>query len=216
MYFLIDFENVHNGGMKGAEYLLPLDHIIIFFSEAANTMELRHLEIIRRSGCTFEICKLLTSRKNALDFYIATRVGELFGTGTCKKLVLVSRDEGFKAVQEYWKACAPSPHQVFLTDSIESRMVAADEPSERALRIQAEKKTVKIEAFFAGCQKDGGLKRELEVAFAGTELSARVGEMEDILKTGKAAREVYLHTLRTFGQKNGLTVYQTLKRYIKR
>ena len=35
MYFLIDFENVRSKGLEGAEYLLPTDHVIIFYSKDA-------------------------------------------------------------------------------------------------------------------------------------------------------------------------------------
>lgn len=33
MYFLIDFENVSTSGLKGVEYLLPTDHVSLFYSD---------------------------------------------------------------------------------------------------------------------------------------------------------------------------------------
>ena len=80
MYFLIDYENVRNAGMQGTEYLLPDDHVIVFYSKAAPNMEARHLTDIKKSGCGFSICKLLKVRKNGLDFYIATKVGDTKAT----------------------------------------------------------------------------------------------------------------------------------------
>lgn len=79
MYFLIDYENLKNSGMRGSEHLLPTDHVILFYSAGTPTMEQRHLMNIRNSGCSFETYKLLSKGKNALDFYIATKLGELFG-----------------------------------------------------------------------------------------------------------------------------------------
>lgn len=35
------------------------------------------LEDITSSGCVFEVCKLYQTGKNAIDFYIASRHGEL-------------------------------------------------------------------------------------------------------------------------------------------
>lgn len=34
MYFLIDYENTRNAGMIGTEYLLPTDHVILFYSDS--------------------------------------------------------------------------------------------------------------------------------------------------------------------------------------
>ena len=65
MHFLIDYENVRNLGMRGTHWLLPTDHVIIFFSEGAPTMEQRYLNDIQESGCRFETYKLLMKRKTA-------------------------------------------------------------------------------------------------------------------------------------------------------
>ncbi len=68
MYFLIDYENVRNTGMRGTEHLLPTDDVMVFYSEDAPSMEKRYLDDIQKSGCGFEVCKLLRKRKNGLDF----------------------------------------------------------------------------------------------------------------------------------------------------
>ena len=81
MLFLIDYENVGNAGMKGCGYLDARDYVIVFYSEARRHMEQRILEQVTASGCAFEICKLYKAGKNALDFYIASRLGELIGGG---------------------------------------------------------------------------------------------------------------------------------------
>lgn len=96
VYFLIDYENVRNLGMRGTEYLLSSDYVIVFYSESSPNMELRHLNDIQNSGCGFEVCKLLTKRKNGLDFYIATKVVELFGAERCKMRCWSAMTPGFK------------------------------------------------------------------------------------------------------------------------
>lgn len=80
MYFLVDFENVRSGGLRGVDYLEESDYLTIFFSNAAHSCENRYLEEIEKSGCYFDTCKLKNPGKNGLDFYIATRVGEFYGT----------------------------------------------------------------------------------------------------------------------------------------
>lgn len=58
---------------------------------------------VTASGCIFEIYKLNKAGKNALDFYIASRLGELIGEGYKKTVVIVSNDSEFRAVQDYWE-----------------------------------------------------------------------------------------------------------------
>ena len=58
MYFLIDLENVKNSGMRGAEHLLPEDHIEVFYSENTHKMEARYLKAIEQTQCDLVACKL--------------------------------------------------------------------------------------------------------------------------------------------------------------
>ncbi len=103
MYFLIDFENVGSEGLKGAEYLLKEDTVIIFFSRACEQIHQGCLHQIMESFCRLDICKLKKTGKNGLDFYIATKAGEIFGSGYLGKAAIVSRDQGFMAVRDYWR-----------------------------------------------------------------------------------------------------------------
>lgn len=211
MYFLIDYENVKNLGMRGTEYLLPTDHVIVFYSKNAPNMEQRYLEDIKNAGCGFEICKLKSKRKNGLDFYIATRLGELFGSGCCDTAVLVSKDEGFQAIREYWTECSAVRHRVTISESIERGIVSANEVGERAERIRMRMKTTDIGTFFALYEENLKLRRLLEEIFATTEFACQIDQIEEILKNGKTAKVIYLDSLRSFGRKNGLKIYQTLK-----
>ena len=77
MLFLVDYENVGNTGLRGYHYLDTTDQIVVFYSEAKKHMERRTLDDITGSGCVFEICKLIKSGKNALDFYIVCRLEEV-------------------------------------------------------------------------------------------------------------------------------------------
>lgn len=211
MHFLIDYENVHNAGMQGSEYLLPTDHVIVFYSDSGPNMEQRHLMNIRSSGCGFEIYKLSVKRKNGLDFYIATKVGELFGANRCKKAVLVSNDGGFKAVQEFWQKHSGGKYRVALSGSIESGISASNEDSERAKLIRSYRKAVDIGNFYAAYQENLRIQKMLHKAFAGTDFIDRLKEIEDVLRTGKTPKVLYLDSLRHFGRKNGQEIYRILK-----
>ena len=78
MYFLIDFENVGNEGLRGAQYLLKEDAMTIFFSQACEQIGQGCLRQIMDSFCRLDICKLKKTGKNALDFYIAAKTGEIW------------------------------------------------------------------------------------------------------------------------------------------
>ena len=67
MYFLIDYENVHTPGMRGTEYLLPSDHVLVFYSALVPNMEAQYLTAIReeilKSGKTPKVICLDTRRR---------------------------------------------------------------------------------------------------------------------------------------------------------
>ena len=211
VYFLIDYENVHNLGMRGTEYLLPSDCVIVFYSESAPTMESRYLNDIQNSGCGFEVCKLLTKRKNGLDFYIATKVGELFGAERCKNAVLVSNDTGFQAVRDFWQERSGTKHRVALSESIEQGIITAGENSERAHLIRTGRKAVDIGQFHAAYQENLKLQQALRGVFDGTVYSDRLPDIQDILKSGTSPKVIYLDSLRRFGRKDGQEIYRMIK-----
>lgn len=211
MYFLIDFENVKNAGMRGSEYLLPTDHVIIFYSDNSQTMEQRHLINIQDSGCGFEAYKLLMKRKNGLDFYIATKVGELFGANRCKNAVLVSNDSGFQAIRDFWQECSGTKNRVAISDSIEHGIITAGEGSERANRIRTYRKTLDIGNFYAAYQENHRLQQLLRDTFSNTAFADRLKDIEAIVKAGTSPKVIYLDSLRHFGRKDGQEIYRLLK-----
>lgn len=211
MYFLIDFENVRNAGMRGSEFLLPEDHIIVFYSDNTPVMEQRHLINIQDSGCGFEAYKLLMKRKNGLDFYIATKVGELFGANRCTSAVLVSNDNGFQAIRDFWQTCSGTKNRVAISDSIEHGVIVAGENSERANRIRAYRKALNISNFYAAYRENHRLQQILRDTFSNTAFADRLKDIEAIVKTGTSPRIIYLDSLRHFGRKDGQEVYRLLK-----
>lgn len=211
MYFLIDFENVRNLGMRGTEHLLPTDHVIVFYSADVPSMEQRYLDEIQRSGCGFEVCKLLTKRKNGLDFYIATKLGELFGREQCERAVIVSNDTGFQSVRDYWQERSGTRHRVALSESIEHGIIVVGENGKRANLIRSYRKIRDIGQFYVAYQEDIRLQQALRAAFEGTVYADRLQEIQDLLKTGKTPKVLYLDSLRHFGRKAGQEVYRRIK-----
>lgn len=131
MYFLIDHENVSNNGYKGSEFLLSEDTVEIFFSNSSKNIMSGLFKDMEQAGCNIKICKLYQTRKNALDFYITSRVGELVGSGFNGNIAIVSGDQGFKSVQEYWTKVTLNKKQICLVPTIADAIASAGEANER-------------------------------------------------------------------------------------
>lgn len=215
MHFLIDYENVKNMGMQGTILLLPSDHVIVFYSRNCSGMEQRYLNDIQSAGCGFEICELLEKRKNGLDFYIATKLGELFGAERCKNAVIVSNDTGFQAVRDYWQERSGTKHRVFLSGNIEHGVIASGEISERASALRAGKKTAEIGQFYAAYQERCKLKQKIQDVFGETAYASHSEEIQNILQASSSPKVIYLSSLlsslRCFGRQNGQEIYRMLK-----
>lgn len=212
MLFLIDYENVGNAGMRGCHYLNESDFVIIFYSDAKKHMERRYLESITNSGCTFETCKLCKQGKNALDFYIASKLGELFGSGFEGTAMIISRDNGFQAVRDYWEKKAARKRKVILSISVEDGIASGNENSERAKELKKLRENMSVESFSADYQERLRVKEVVNRLFEGTEHEDKTEEIQRLmLNKEKTPKMIYLNCLHTFGRDGGLTIYNRMK-----
>lgn len=51
MHFLIDYENVHSAGLRGADLLTERDTIVLFYSDSNDKVEQGAMNRIVQSGC---------------------------------------------------------------------------------------------------------------------------------------------------------------------
>lgn len=212
MLFLIDYENVGNAGMKGCEYLDGQDHIIIFYSEARKSMEQGLLESIAASGCVFEVCKLCKIGKNALDFYIASRLGELVGKGYEGGIAVVSNDNGFHAIRDYWEKRAVHRRKILVSPCIEDAIVCGSEKNERTDTLRRLKEKVSIGGYYSAYMEKKRVRKVLDSLFAGTEYEDRIAEIQEMIEgREKNAKIIYLNSLRMFGRKSGLEIYHRIR-----
>lgn len=211
MYFLIDFENVHSQGLRGSEFLLSSDHVILYYSDSAPHIEHRHWENICKSGCGFEVCTLFKQRKNGLDFYIATKVGELFGAGLTNRAVIVSGDTGFQALRDYWQERSGTPHRIALGESIEHGIVSINENSARAAKIRSNQKMDHITNVYTIWKAERERHEALCALFRNTAYQPRLSEIESLLNAGLPPAKFYQQTLHCFGRVSGLEIYRLLK-----
>ena len=212
MLFLIDYENVGNAGMKGYGYLDMQDHVVVFYSEAKKNMERRILEEITSSKCIFETCKLCRTGKNALDFYITSRLGELIGGGYEGVAVIVSNDNGFQAVRDYWGSRTPKKRRVLLSPCLEDGIISGNENNERTKELRKMRESLAIGKYYAAYRERMRMRDVLQKLFEGTQYEDRTEEIQNLVEDReKTSKVTYLSSLHLFGRKNGLEIYNKIK-----
>lgn len=211
LHFMIDFENTGNSGLQGAAYLNPEDSVTIFYSKARYRAESRKIQEIIKSACTFHICKLKKEGKNALDFYIASRIGELYGKGYDGSVIIISNDKGFEAVRDYWKNCAEPPKSVIVRSNIEKGILASNENSVRLRTIKTYLESVNLEEEYLRYEERNRMKKALENYFCNTKYQDDIEKIQDILEEKQSKKIVYLNALKNFGRKDGLMIYGKVK-----
>ena len=101
--FYIDYENVHNAGLKGLELLSKDDYVYIFYSEHANTFNVQSMKLALQSVCGIEFVEATIGIPNAMDFQIVTMVYATVDTDDCH--YIISKDRGFDVAINMGKKC---------------------------------------------------------------------------------------------------------------
>lgn len=215
-HFMIDFENTWSKGLQGAEYLAPDDCVTVFYSQFCLKVEKGKLQQIIDAGSILDICRLQRTGKNALDFYIASRIGALFGAGYQGTVAIVSNDKGYSAVQDYWLNCAKPSRRIVLQPNIEQCIGCSDENSARRRLIQDRLQEVNLEAQYRLYGEHLETRRALEGSFADTAYKDLLGQIVSIVEQrgDYDRRMLYLDTIKRFGKKKGLEIYARIKQTI--
>lgn len=213
IHFMVDFENVRNSGLRGCEYLNPDDQVTIFYSNTCLQIEKGKMQQIIASGCILDICKLCKTGKNAMDFYIASRIGEIIGAGYNGIIVIISNDKGFSAVQDYWKMYAKD-RLIGLKPDIERGILSSGEESARQKEIQIDRQNISLEAEFEKYRERKRIQEEIKNVFANTEYESKLEKIVDIIQGEKTPRVLYLDSLKKFGRRDGVLIYNKLKQVV--
>lgn len=101
--YLIDYENVKSEGIKGVAQLGEDDRVVIFYSHNADTITFEAMDMIFSSKAQISKYKILCGGKNALDFQLSTYLGYLIHEAKDSYFYIISKDNGFKHVVDFWK-----------------------------------------------------------------------------------------------------------------
>ena len=96
--YYVDYENVHNEGLKGVQHLRQGDMLTLFYSSKADTMK---IDVVRQlMECPVEIRfeKIVNGVENALDFQLITAL--MCNYASEESYYIISRDKGYDAAIE--------------------------------------------------------------------------------------------------------------------
>ena len=211
MYFLIDYENVNYAGLEGTEFLKNGDTISFFYSDKCDKIISYRMKDIEKSGCTFEICKLKNVRKNGLDFYIASKVGEIFAMDRNAKIAIISADNGFQAVLDYWRPRLPVQNQLVKSKSIAKSLICVNGEGARKLLVNENMGVLELQAVYAKYEERNRIVAGITDLFVGTDYESLISQIVDIVLSSDKPKILYLTSLKSFGRKNGTEVYRKIK-----
>lgn len=103
-YYFVDYENVHEEGLKGITELTEQDTVYIFYSKNAQTLTFDLHHKLNESKATLSFEKVTVGTKHALDFQLATFLGYLIAENRGEEFLLITKDKGYQCLCSYWKA----------------------------------------------------------------------------------------------------------------
>lgn len=95
--FLIDYENVNSAGLVGIGQVSPDDRVILFYSQAANTLSFEVMDEMMTANIVPERICLSRTGKNALDFQLVTFLGFLVAQKKADEYFIISNDAGYQS-----------------------------------------------------------------------------------------------------------------------
>ena len=212
MHILIDYENVHNAGLEGADYLTKDDYVTVFYSQSCENIQLGHFNALVEKTGHFDAVKLAQVRKNGLDFYIAIRVGEILQKYPGEKILIVSQDQGYYAILDYCTAYGGIAGEIKFAASIEAGIVMLDGETDRRKRIMNIRKNTSLDTQFAIYQEKKSLYQQIAQLLADTPYADEVDRIFQIIETKDTPKKLYTATLHEFGTKRGLEIYRLIKK----
>ena len=207
--FLIDYENVGESGLKGVEYLQVDDRLVLFYSDVCKTMRRDDLDRIEKSKCEFEMVRLVHTGKNALDFYIAARAGELLSTD--KFFIIVSKDKGLDAIKDYLRSRNAMAYRV---ETVENGILNCK--GNRAQTVMNNRKSVNLVEYETIRNTMKKIEKRIRNCLVGTCYESKANNVVDFVfeKRNVDKFSLYNQTTHRFGRNEGREIYNIIKAVI--
>ena len=107
--YFIDFENVHNTGLKELSGLNADDLIYIFYTGNSENITLDNVGLLNRTRCSYELIKV-PAGSQSLDMHLISFAGYTLGVNGKKyTYVVISKDKDYDNIISFWnKRCGVS------------------------------------------------------------------------------------------------------------
>lgn len=96
--YYIDYENVHNEGLKGVQKLQQGDSLYLFYSVKADTLKIDVVRQLMECPAQISFDKIINGVENALDFQLITAL--MCNYTPDEDYYIISRDKGYDAAIE--------------------------------------------------------------------------------------------------------------------
>ena len=187
------------------------DIVSFFFSEKSSKIVGYRIRDIESAGCIFEICKLQNVRKNALDFHIASKVGEIFATNHNAKIAIISADKDYQSVIEYWRPRLEAPNQLIRTKTIAKAISSVNGEAARKKIVNERMKVLDLQSEYAKYEERNRIIAGLAKVLSDTEYEELLPQIVDMFIASGRPKILYLSSLKSFGKKKGTEVYRKIK-----
>ncbi len=183
-YYLVDFENVSNDGLKGLDDLQEQDGLIIFYSDKTSKLTFGMHKKLEKLKARKEYISIDGGSKNSLDFQLSTYLGYLVSADADAEFAIISKDTGYDAVVKFWK----------------KRNVAIVRANDIALSTPNTENTNSPE------------KQDLKTVIA--TLGENSGEIKEIIKTNKTKQAINNALVKKYRSEKAGVIYKKIKPYI--
>ena len=190
MIVYVDLENVNEKGLTGLHFLNENDILYIFYSCQVPRLKKEYWDISNEKNLTIRTKKLYKTVKNGLDFYIASQLGADTILYPEEEFAIISEDNDFEGIKDYWARVASKKHKVFLAPNIKEALKCS--PNKRGDYVRSTEVLLPVESMERTSVSKDNIEELLEMA------------------EEKGLRFTYNYCLRTF-KKEGVSIYRRLK-----
>jgi hypothetical protein len=221
--FLIDFENVHSEGLAGVDFLTETDEVVIFHSNNADTITFEMMHKLMFSKAKLSYYKVRRGGRNALDFQMSSYLGYLVNASIGSDNVefyLISKDNGFDFVIDFWESgninIKPKVKRFYTIKAAFAQTKPARAPKSKLIPetppivndppvIEA---VLPVEEVPVIIEDIPVVIVEVPIAVITDDNSE---EVDKLLSESNSAHELYISTVKRFGQKKGVEIYRNIK-----
>lgn len=211
MLYLIDYENVANEGLTGYEFLTSEDVVYIFYSECTRNIRKQISLKLFHPSMKIYLYKLRTARKNALDFYIATKLGVLIEKYQITKAAIVTKDQGFHSLVDFWEHVSEAKCKIILEKSISECILKSGNNDDQYRQVKYQMMPIPLENAYNEYERQKELEGKVRLMLAGTEFEEECPKVIDIFTHTQNRKSLYLSSLKQFGRERGVRLYANIR-----